>query len=125
MTAGLLLVWLMLRLASAPELASRLSGLSLAGVLAGFALLTLRLQQRRRRKRVDTTLRYWQLGMASLLSLLPWLVPAARAESLELLVGVLMLLGFGVSVVNGMLLKMCRVSPGFTCKPSWAYAGRR
>jgi hypothetical protein len=81
------------------------------GVLA-FALATLRLQSRRRRKLADITLDYWRVGMASLIAcVLAWLVaqlwPAwANSNAYPLLLGVLFLVGFAVSVVAGMLYKI-------------------
>lgn len=80
----------------------------LTGVALGassFALLTLWLHKRRRRKLGDTTLSFWRLGMASLLGcvlLAPWL----HDDRLQLVFGLLFLLGFAASVVNGMLYKI-------------------
>jgi hypothetical protein len=84
------------------------SDVGLAGVALGassFALLTLWLQKRRRRKLGDVTLSFWRLGMASLVGcvlLLPWL----HDDRLQLVFGLLFLLGFAASVVNGMLYKI-------------------
>ncbi len=80
-------------------------------VLAGpavFALVTLRLQARRRRRQPDATTRFWQLGMASGLAAvanvvaLPWPDEARGA----LLVGVLAIVGFASCVIHGMLYKI-------------------
>lgn len=79
--------------------------------LAVFALGTLHLQYRRRRKVADVTLAYWRIGMIALLAAcllgvtLVWL-PAAPPGGAELLLGLLFLLAFATSVVNGMLLKI-------------------
>ena len=79
---------------------------SLAAALV-FALQTLWLQATRRRKISDATLRFWQFGLImltlSLLTLpaLPWL-----PEAFEVAWGIAFLLGFAVSVVNGMLYKI-------------------
>jgi hypothetical protein len=84
----------------------------LAGAILAFAVATLRLQSRRRRKLADVTLDYWRLGMASLLACVAvWLVaqfwPAwADSDAYPLLLGVLFLGGFAVSVVSGMLYKI-------------------
>ena len=81
------------------------------GVLT-FAIATLRLQSRRRRKLPDITLDYWRTGMASLIAcVLAWLLaqfwPAwAHSNAYPLLLGVLFLFGFAVSVVAGMLYKI-------------------
>ncbi len=81
------------------------------GVLA-FALTTLYLLSKRRRKLPDVTLDFWRLGMASLMTCVPvWFVaqwsPAwAHSDAYPLLLGVLFIGGFAVSVVNGMLYKI-------------------
>jgi hypothetical protein len=78
---------------------------------AGFALATLGLQRRRRRKLSDITLDFWRLGMASLI-LVALLAPAALMESnpwqeaTQLAMGIVFLLGFTASVVNGMIYKI-------------------
>jgi len=76
-----------------------------------FALATLKLQAQRRRKLPDVTLDFWRLGMASLIGV-ALLVPAAMLEAnpwrdaTQVLLGLLFLLGFAASVVNGMLYKI-------------------
>lgn len=76
-----------------------------------FALATLKLQGRRRRKMPDVTLDFWRLGMASLIGV-ALLSPAAIMEAnpwreaAQQLMGLLFLLGFAASVVNGMLYKI-------------------
>jgi uncharacterized protein YhhL (DUF1145 family) len=81
------------------------------GVLA-FAVATLRLQSRRRRKLPDITLDYWRFGMASLIAcvaawLLAQLWPAwDGSDAYPLLLGVLFIAGFAISVVSGMLYKI-------------------
>ncbi|KVW99676.1 hypothetical protein [Thiobacillus denitrificans] len=84
----------------------------LAGGILLFALATLRLQARRRRKLPDVTLDYWRLGMASLIACVAvWLVAQlwstwAGSNAYPLLLGVLFIGGFAVSVVSGMLYKI-------------------
>jgi len=84
----------------------------LAAVILIFALVTLRLQSRRRRKLPDVTLDFWRAGMASLIaSVAVWIVaqfsPAwANSHAYPLLQGVLFIGGFAVSVVSGMLYKI-------------------
>lgn len=82
-----------------------LGEIGLAATLGAFAVLTLRLQGQRRRKLADVTLDYWRLGMASLLLACP-LALLPLPEPGRLSVGVLFLIGFAVSVVNGMLYKI-------------------
>jgi hypothetical protein len=86
-----------------------------AGLAVGmlvFALATLRLQSRRRRKLPDVTLDYWRLAMASLIAcVFVWLIAQLRPawadnDAYPLLLGVLFIGGFAVSVVSGMLYKI-------------------
>lgn len=94
------------------EAAAPIVDAALAGAIVAFAVATLRLQSRRRRKLADVTLDYWRLGMASLLACVAvWLAaqlqPAwADSDAYPLLLGVLFLGGFAMSVVNGMLYKI-------------------
>ena len=88
----------------------------LAGLLglsyAVFALSTLWLQQRRRRRLPDVTLWFWRLGMVLLLvSIGIWLIGGfipqwAEQTAYPVLLGVLMIAGFTVAVISGMLYKI-------------------
>jgi hypothetical protein len=95
-----------------PVIAARIVDACLAGGVLLFALATLRLQLRRRRKLPDVTLDYWRLGMASLIACVAvWLVaqfwPAwADSDAYPLLLGILFIGGFAVSVISGMLYKI-------------------
>jgi hypothetical protein len=95
-----------------PPAAAHLVDAALAAGILLFAVATLRLQFRRRRKLPDVTLDYWRLGMASLIaSVAVWLAarfsPAwADSDAYPLLLGILFIGGFAVSVVNGMLYKI-------------------
>jgi hypothetical protein len=95
-----------------PPAAAHLVDAALAAGILLFAVATLRLQSRRRRKLPDVTLDYWRLGMASLIaSVAVWLAarfsPAwADSDAYPLLLGILFIGGFAVSVVNGMLYKI-------------------
>jgi hypothetical protein len=110
--ALLLLAWSAAGLlgGSRPGLLSTIPATLLAVAAALFAVLTLRLLARRRRKVGDATLAFWRLGMAALLAAAvsaacwPWL-PIAAGSALALLPA-LLLLGFALSVVNGMLYKI-------------------
>ena len=106
---------LLLLHAAAPlffEAATRLADAGLAAGMLLFALATLRLQSRRRRKLPDVTLDYWRLGMASLIAcVLVWIAAQlwpgwAASDAYPLLLGVLFMAGFAVSVVSGMLYKI-------------------
>ncbi|MCK9531513.1 MAG: hypothetical protein M0R77_13275 [Gammaproteobacteria bacterium] len=74
--------------------------------LVAFAVITLRLQMRRRRSLPDVTVEFWRLGMLCLLGAValwlarPWIV------GYDVLVGVLFVAGFAMSVVSGMLYKI-------------------
>ena len=89
-----------------------LLGVLLAAGFAVFALTTLWLQSQRRRKLPDVTLNFWRGGMISLLlAIALWLaaqiVPAmGNTQSYSLLLGMLMIVGFAMSLINGMLYKI-------------------
>ena len=84
----------------------------LAGGVLAFAVVTLRLQARRRRKLGDVTLDYWRFGMASLIaSVALWLggrvwPVLGESDAFPPLLGVVFLGGFAASVVSGMLYKI-------------------
>lgn len=84
----------------------------LASGFAAFALTTLYLQARRRRKLPDVSLALWRIGLASLLAAIAlWLAaqlaPSVGAmRSYEILLGILMIVGFAMSIINGMLYKI-------------------
>ena len=79
---------------------------------ATFAVTTLWLQSKRRRKLPDVTLNFWRMGMGSLLlSITLWLMAQILPSinnmvDYELLLGILMIVGFAMSVINGMLYKI-------------------
>jgi hypothetical protein len=85
---------------------------AVAAAYALFALVTVVLQQRRRRRLGDVTLDFWRVGMGSLIGAsLAWGVRVAwpgagSAESLDILIGVLVMFGFAGSVISGMLYKI-------------------
>lgn len=88
------------------------AGIMLAAGFAVFALTTLRLQNNRRRKLPDVSLNFWRGGLVSLLAAIAlWLaaqiVPAvSEMQSVDMLLGVLMIAGFAMSIINGMLYKI-------------------
>ncbi len=92
-----------------PALAAALAAVVAAAYLA-FAVTTLVLQHRRRRRVPDATLAFWQLGMASLAAAcIAWGVRVlweGAPDALDLTIGVLALAGAAVSVIAGMLYKI-------------------
>ena len=95
-----------------PNIVSTFIDVCLASGMLLFALATLRLQARRRRKLPDVTLDFWRLGMVSLIACVAvWLAarfnPAwAASNAYPVLLGVLFIGGFAVSVASGMLYKI-------------------
>lgn len=89
-----------------------LLGILIAAGFATFALTTLWLQTKRRRKLPDVTLDFWRGGIISLLLAISlWLAaqlfPAVKLmESYGLSLGILMIVGFSMSLINGMLYKI-------------------
>lgn len=90
----------------------RLFALGLATSIAVFAASTLYLLTQRRRKIGDPTLLYWRISMGSLLvAVALWvstrIMPTwAQAPQIELLLGILLIVGFAIAVINGMLYKI-------------------
>jgi hypothetical protein len=104
-----------LQLAAGPDTAPAWRpGVALAGVLlaAAYAVATLALQSRRRRRRVDVTFNLWRGAMLSLLVFaVSWMAFAAVPRLGEdprapLWLGVLALPGVFLSVISGMLYKI-------------------
>jgi hypothetical protein len=85
-------------------------GVALAAGYALFAVATLVLQHRRRRRLPDATTAFWQFGMACALAACGgWaarLVVPDALPSADVAIGVLALAGFAVSVIDGMLYKI-------------------
>ena len=83
-----------------------LGGLLAAGI-ALFALVTLHLQQRRRRRIADVTLDFWRMAMlALLLALMVWAGAVVLGETTpELVLDMLFLIGFAMPVISGMSYK--------------------
>ena len=95
-----------------PAAAVTFAALPIAAGGGWFAAAPLWLQHRRRRRLPDVTVAYWRLGTGSLLRAAAlWgagaAAPAfARDPRWALLLGVLVIIGFGVSVIHGMLCKI-------------------
>lgn len=76
---------------------------------ATFALATLRLQSQSKRPRADATVLYWRLGLVSLIAAaVVWGIAVADLwpEKAVMTFGVLVLPGFFVSLIGGMLYKI-------------------
>jgi len=111
LVGGLFLLLLLRSVAGFTPLPPVLLGVPLAAGASIFAIVTLRLQGRRKRKISDATLLFWRIGMALLLaSCLMWLasvlLPTEAAERARLLLGIAALPGFILAVINGMLYKI-------------------
>ncbi len=109
---GLFAILLLLAPASQLPALQLVLRILLAAGLAAFGLATLRLQTKRRRKLPDVSLNFWRVGMLSLLSAIGFWFSAQIVQALGawqrygMLLGVLMIVGFAVSVINGMLYKI-------------------
>lgn len=111
---ALLLLWSCHPLLPEPAsgILALVAGCGLAASAAAFSVITLRLQHKRRRKVPDITLSFWRVGLISLLAAsVLWLVgqaSSALADStfFALALGVLFLVGFALSVIQGMLYKI-------------------
>lgn len=83
----------------------------LAGYII-FAIITLRLQQRRQRKIVDVTLMFWRVGVIGIpVSFMVWISGRLFSDlttvvDLDLLLGVCILFGSAIPLMNGMLYKI-------------------
>ncbi len=106
-----LVVWTAGRLFAGPVLAT-IGILTVVAVFGVYAVTTLRLQSRRRRKLPDATTDAWRLGMGSLLVAVSMVAASTMglldlaATAPALVFGVLAVFGFGVSVIEGMLYKI-------------------
>ncbi|MDE2117424.1 MAG: hypothetical protein KGJ19_02380 [Betaproteobacteria bacterium] len=84
----------------------------LAACIAAFAVITLYLQQKRRRKVPDITMQFWRTGLFSLLAAaMLWFAGQASAALADstfyaLALGMLFIIGFVLSVIHGMLYKI-------------------
>jgi hypothetical protein len=89
-----------------------LAGAVMAVGITVFSATTRHLLSQRRRKIGDATLNYWWISMGSLLVaaalwLLGQAIPSwAQVPSFDLLLGILLIVGFAVGVINGMLYKI-------------------
>jgi hypothetical protein len=111
LVTALLIVGTVLTL-SGWALPATVTGAILAVTLITFAARTLLLLHQRRRKIGDPTLLYWRISLISLTIgaagwlLTRWMPEWANAPAVELLLGILLIVGFPVAVINGMLYKI-------------------
>jgi len=86
-----------------------------------FAAVTLILQSRRSRPRLDATLVHWRLALAAMaVAGVAWWLDAPSG-----LLGVLILIGVGVGLPSGMLLKIVPFLCWFHLQSRWAASDRR
>lgn len=106
-----LVLWSVAKMGEWPT-AILMTGLALAVSVVIFAAMTGRLLGQRRRKISDPTLNYWRISMASLAAAaLLWFLEQTipiwgQAPQADLMLGVLLIFGFVVAVINGMLYKI-------------------
>ncbi|MCB1822872.1 MAG: hypothetical protein KDI73_15030, partial [Candidatus Competibacteraceae bacterium] len=111
LVAALLLAKSVLTLSDWP-LAATVTGVALAVTLITFAAGTLLLLHQRRRKIGDPTLIYWRISLISLTIgasgwlLTRWTLGWPPEPVVEWLLGILLIVGFPVAVINGMLCKI-------------------
>ena len=109
--AAILVLWSVAKMAEWP-IATRVAGLVLAVGVTVFTATTGHLVRQRRRKIGDPTLNYWRISMASLaaaalLLFLEQIIPIwGQAPQTDLMLGVLLIFGFAVAVINSMLYKI-------------------
>jgi len=89
----------------------------LAAAFLAYAGTTLKLLRGRKRPEPDTTTQFWRTGLWSLAACIPvWLYQQATGTDLSLLLGMLFIVGFAWSVVNGMLYKIIPFLVWFHCQ---------
>ncbi len=77
-----------------------------------FAVATLSLQSQRRRRIPDVTMDYWKLGMASIIvTVLLWVIRLFLSDqglvsAMELVIGIIVLVGVLISLIVGMIYKI-------------------
>ena len=113
---GLLIIWSFMtyffQQKTGTNFVSMVSGVTLLALVFLYAIQTLRMQQKRRRKIADVTVRFWQIAMLSvlvsiILVMLKIFWPdIGRSYYIDLVIGILIVMGIIQSVINGMLYKI-------------------
>ncbi len=91
---------------------SLMGGVAVATTLSLFAVVTLRLQSRRKKRQADAVVWFWRCGMLSAIAAVSiWIYAQADGDLLQqqewqLLLGAMIILGFAFSLINGMLYKI-------------------
>jgi hypothetical protein len=109
--AALLAVWSALAWNGVEGPMLNLPGYAVAASCLLFAVVTLKLQAGRRRRLPDVTLDFWRVAMASIaaaavLWALRTLVPETVRPRADIVTGILMIDGFAMSAITGMLYKI-------------------
>ncbi|MBI5625843.1 MAG: hypothetical protein HY935_01380 [Nitrosomonadales bacterium] len=107
---ALLLSLIPLTFESAPRWPGLIAEIIFWILTSGYAVITLKLQSQRRRRVPDATLSFFRLGMIALLVAASFslgsLLPTAYSDHLRMLSVLTFLLGFAMSVIQGMLYKI-------------------
>lgn len=120
------LLFVLLVLASLSQGAMQSACLALlAGGYAVFGASTLLLLARRKRPRADPTTLYWRLAMACLLGAMGLGLWPASANAQPLALGVLMLVGFTLGAINGMLVKIVPFLAWYHLQELRLHSGRK
>ncbi|MCP4129166.1 MAG: hypothetical protein GY753_19235, partial [Gammaproteobacteria bacterium] len=91
---------------------SLMGGIAVATTLSLFAVVTLRLQSRRKKRQADAVVWFWRCGMLSAIAAVSiWIYAQAdggllQQQEWQLLLGAMVILGFAFSLINGMLYKI-------------------
>ncbi|MCP3669532.1 MAG: hypothetical protein GY814_03695 [Gammaproteobacteria bacterium] len=89
-----------------------IGGVTVAMTLSLFAVVTLRLQSRRKKKKADAVVWFWRCGMLSAIAATSiWLYAQTgggllQQQEWQMLLGAMVILGFAISLINGMLYKI-------------------
>ncbi len=85
-----------------------LGGGGVAGSYVAFSLMTFRLQRQRRRRLSDVNIDFWRMSLVSLMAAMGvWVLQEmVSIPRVELIFGILIVFGFAMSVVSGMLYKI-------------------
>lgn len=111
---ALVLLWSshMLLPEPAASVLSFIAACGLAACISTFAIITLQLQYKRRRRVPDISMEFWRIGLFSLLAaVVLWLagqfsVALVDSAPYALELGMLFIIGFALSVIQGMIYKI-------------------